>query len=698
MKPFSFLLACLIAVACRSTDAPREKDTAGAGARPTAAWDADLARPHDFGVLDMLSMQRLSEPAVSPDGRTIAFSVRSTDFENNRGRTDVWSVDVDGRNLRRIAGFPENDSSPRFAPDGKSILFLSSMGGSSQVWRSGLDGKAAWQVTDLPLDVNGFAVLPDGERLLLALEVYPELGALEETAELDRQLAASPVQARLYDSLLFRHWDSWEDHKKSHLFVWSPKETPLDLMRGMHSDSPTRPFGGMEEVDVSPDGREVVFAAKAASPDAAWNTNVDIWSVPVDGSAPPKRLSADNKAYDNAPCFSPDGKWLAWLAMERAGYEADRQRIVLLERASGTQRVLAPEWDRSPGGLTWGRASDRLYATADDVGQHALFAIDTRSGSVQRLVARGTSASPVAVERGVAFLHDTLRAPAELFLLPEESDVPRALTGFNAARVSQARMGDYEQFQFTGAQGDAVHGYLVKPANFDPSRRYPVAFLIHGGPQGSFGDRFHYRWNPQAYAGAGFAAIMIDFHGSTGYGQAFTDAIRGDWGGAPYQDLMLGLDHALATYPFLDGSRVAALGASYGGYMINWIAGQTERFRCLVNHDGNLDERMAYYDTEELWFPEWEHGGPPWEAGSTYAKHNPIDHVGRWKTPMLVIHGAKDYRVVDTQGLSTFTALQRRGIPSRLLYFPDENHWVLKPQNSKLWHDTVLAWIKEWTK
>jgi dipeptidyl aminopeptidase/acylaminoacyl peptidase len=311
------------------------------------------------------------------------------------------------------------------------------------------------------------------------------------------------------------------------------------------------------------------------------------------------------------------------------------------------------------------------------------------------MVEKGYNVAPSEVPGGLVYLHDDLASPAELFLAARGGTAPRALTRINAERVAAARTGAYEQFSFTGAKGDTVHGYLVKPVDFAPDRRYPVAFLIHGGPQGSFGDHFHYRWNPQAYAGAGYAAVMIDFHGSTGYGQAFTDSIRGDWGGAPYEDLMKGLDYALSRYPFLDGQRVGALGASYGGYMINWIAGQTGRFRCLVNHDGNLDERLAYFDTEELWFPEWEHG-TPWEDPAGYAKHNPIEHVGKWKTPMLVIHGALDYRVVDTQGMSTFTALQRRGIPSRFVHFPDENHWVLKPLNSRFWHAQVLGWLDQW--
>ena len=299
-----------------------------------------------------------------------------------------------------------------------------------------------------------------------------------------------------------------------------------------------------------------------------------------------------------------------------------------------------------------------------------------------------SSARPDGARRGSAEFYD-------LFRIPATGGVPRQITHFNDARVAKIAWGAYEQFTFTGAKGDTVYAYLVKPANFDSKRtpKVPVAVLIHGGPQGSFGDHFHYRWNPEVFAGHGYAAVVIDFHGSTGYGQAFTDAINGDWGGAPYDDIMAGIDAALKKYPFLDGTRMGAAGASYGGFMINWINGKTDRFKALICHDGNLDERLAYFDTEELWFPEWEHGGTPWENPAGYAKHNPIDLVANWKTPTLVIHGGLDFRVVDTQGMSTFTALQRKGIPSRFLYFPDENHWVLKPQNSKRWHAEVLGWL-----
>jgi dipeptidyl aminopeptidase/acylaminoacyl peptidase len=671
-----------------------------ASASPAAAA---AAAKKGLTVDDMLAMQRVSEPVASPDGAWLAFTVRDTDVDANRGRTDVWLVPSAGGEARRFTTHADNDSSPRFSPDGRSVLFLSTRSGSSQVWRMALSGGEAEQVTKLPVDVAGFLPFPDGKRLLLAADVYPDAATLDDTAKRDDEQAKSKVKAKAYDELMFRHWDSWEDGKRSHLFVWSATDAskPVDLLKGMDVDAPEPPFGGMEQVSIRADGNLVAFAAKDVGREAAWQTNSDIFVVDTSaqalGKKKPENVTADNKAWDGTPAFSPDGRTLAYLAMSRPQYESDRNRIVLLDVATKKKSVLTEAWDRSPGELVWSRDGKALLTSADHIGHHALFAVDATTGKETVLEQKGTNESISLAGDRLVFTKDTLNAPAELYSSRFDGSDVKQLSHINDARVEKIAFGEAEQFTFTGAHGDTVHGFAMKPANFTGKGKAPVAFLIHGGPQGSFGDHFHYRWNPQAFAGHGYAVVFIDFHGSTGYGQKFTDAINGDWGGAPYEDLMKGLDAALQKYPWMDGSRVAGLGASYGGFMINWINGHTDRFKALVCHDGNIDERMAYFDTEELWFPEWEHGGLPWEKPEGYAKHNPVDFVKNWKTPTLVIHGGQDFRVVDTQGMGTFTALRRKGVPARFLWFPEENHWVLRPQNSQRWHAEVLSWLDRYT-
>ncbi|MFV1967070.1 MAG: prolyl oligopeptidase family serine peptidase [Pirellulaceae bacterium] len=656
---------------------------------------------HPFSVHDMLAMKRISQPVVSPEGTRVVFTLRTIDLEQNEGATDLWMVQVDGSGLRRLTAHSAGDHSPCWSPDGKTILFLSSRSGSSQAWRIPVDGGEAVQVTRLALDVANLVLAPNGKTMAFSLEVFPGLDSIEATKTRRETDATRKSSGQVYDRIFIRHWDTWKDGRRSHLFVMpvTGEGEPVDVMRQMDADCPSKPFGGTEDFTFTPDSAAIVFTARDVGREEPWSTDFDLYQVPADGSQDPICLTEANAAWDGCPSFSPDGKTMAYLAMQRPGYESDRFRIVLRSGPSGNERNLTEDWDRSPSEICWSADGNELFVTAANRGQRSLFAIDTRTGDARILVRDGSIGAPAVAGERIVFSLNHLKSPTDLWSTRSDGTNTIRITRINASQVAAARMGDYEPFSFEGHNGETVYGYIVKPVDFLPGRKYPVAFLIHGGPQGSFGNMFHYRWNPQAYAGAGYAAVMVDFHGSVGYGQAFTDSIRGDWGGKPLEDLQKGLQAALDRHTWLDGDRVGALGASFGGTMINWIAGNwPDRFRCLVNHDGNLDERMAYYDTEELWFPEWDHVGTPWDNPEGYEKHNPVNFVHRWKTPMLVIHGAKDYRVADTQGIATFNALQRRGIPSKLLYFPDENHWVLQPHNSILWHETVIGWLDQWVK
>ncbi|HDY89163.1 MAG TPA: S9 family peptidase [bacterium] len=655
---------------------------------------------HRFSVHDMLAIDRISDPLVSPDGQWIVFVLRKTDLDANKGRTDLWLVNVDGTNLRRLTSHKANDSNPRWSPDGKSVLFISKRTESSQVWRIRVDGGEAEQVTEQPLDVGNLVISPDGEHIAFTMEVFPDCNLVECTKKRLDEIKERKAGGLIYDRIFIRHWDSWKDGRRSHLFVMpSSGGNALDVMRGMDADTPSKPFGGPEEFTFTPDGKGIVFTARDVGREEPWSTDFDLYQVSVDRLDLLRCITEKNNAWDTNPVFSPDGKTLAYLAMKREGYESDRFRIVLRAWPKGKERILTQSWDRSPSTICWSADGKTIYATANNIGQKSLFAIDAATGKIRTIVKEGYVSSPRVAGQRIVYGLDNLQSPVELYSVkPDGSDV-FSITQINAKKIAAARMGEYEQFAFKGWNKQEVHCYVVKPADFDPDKKYPVAFLIHGGPQGSFGNHFHYRWNPQVYAGAGYVAVMVDFHGSTGYGQAFTDSIRGDWGGKPLEDLQKGLAAALKRYTWADGDRVGALGASFGGYMINWIAGNWQgHFRCMVNHDGNLDERMAYFDTEELWFPEWDHVGTPWNNPKGYEKHNPVNFVKNWKTPMLVIHGALDFRVADTQGIATFNALQRLAIESKLLYFPDEGHWVLKPHNSILWHETVIGWLDRWLK
>ena len=584
---------------------------------------------------------------------------------------------------------------------------MSNRSGLQQIWTIRVDGGEALQLTDFPLDVDNLSWSPIGRHIAFSAEVYPDADDFETTAKRDKDKADGPVKAMKFDRLFIRHWDRWFDGKRSHIFVlpvkraeadgeWVIDGLPADLMKSVDGDCPTKPFGGPEEYAWSPDGKEIAYTAQLG-PDEAWSTDLNIHLVPITGG-PTRCVTADNKAIDTQPVYSPDGNAVAYLATKRPGFESDRRRIILYDRKSGQNRTLTEAWDRSPSSLAWSPDSKTLFVTVEENARNKIFSIDLSSGHPRELVGEHYNLGVAMAGSRIVFTQDSLTHPAELWTAKSDGSDMFQLTRINEERAKLAMMSKPEEFNFIGAIDERVQAWILKPVGFVDGKKYPVGLIIHGGPQGANEDHFHYRWNLQAFTGAGFAVIAINFHGSTGFGQAFTDSISGDWGGKPFDDLMKGLDYALATYPWLDGDRVAALGASYGGWMINWINGHSKRFKCLVNHDGGFDEFSNYFTTEELWFPEWEYKGPPWEKPELYDKFSPGRYVANWQTPTLVIHGAKDYRLVDGEGIATFTALQRRGIPSQLLYFPDENHWVQHPKNSIVWHETVLAWLQRWLK
>ncbi len=654
-----------------------------------------FAQPRPITPNDLWALGRVSGAAISPDGMRVAYTVTRYDVEANRGNRDIWAVPLAGGEAVQMTSSPGADASPAWSPDGKWLAFVSTRGGSGpQIYLLPADGGEARLLTSQKGGASGPVWSRDGTKILFTSEVWPE--GDEEAVRL-RELAEGPTGARIYDELMYRHWDTWEDGMRSHVFMVDVKtgETK-DLTPGPY-DTPPISLGGFQDFDLSADGTELAFVRNTDVPTAVGTGN-DIWLVPASGGEP--GLFTDSDANDTSPQYSPDGRYIAYLAMKRPGFESDRSRLVVHDRQSGERRGLTEDLDRSVGSFVWSPDSTTLYFLCQDRIYRSLYRVSARGGEIAQLT-RGTYNSSVAISpdgRTLVVARQSNAMPTELFALDTEGRTLRQLTHTSDELLAELDLGAAETFTFKGAGGTENEGFIVRPPAFDPGRKYPLVYLVHGGPQGAWSDVFHYRWNANMFAAPGYVVVAVNPRGSTGYGQQFTDEISEDWGGKVFEDLMKGLDYVLETYPFIDSSRMAAAGASYGGYMMNWFEGHTTRFKTLVNHDGVANTVSMYFSTEELWFPEWEFGGTPWSNPRLYRRWNPMEYVEDFKTPMLIIHGAEDYRVPLEQGLEMFTALRRNGVRARLLYFPDEGHWVLKPQNAMVWWKTIYEWLAEYLK
>ena len=654
-------------------------------------------KPIDFN--DFIRIKRVSDPQISPDGKLIAFVVTEMDKQKNSSNSDIWIVPAAGGEPWKLTSSPKADFNPRWSPEGKRIAFISTRGGSPQIWMIHPQAGEANQLTHLSTGAGNVIWSPTGNHLAFVSSVFPDCADDECNRQINEERDKSAVKAKVFNQLLFRHWNSWREEKRSHLFVIpSHGGKAVDVTPG-DFDTPPISLGSSHDYTFSPDGKTICFV-RNIDPElkVSLGTNNDLFVSSIQGGSIHKITS--NTANDNSPHYSPNGRFIAYRAMARPGFEADKYSLMLYDLRDQHHSNLTEKLDISVNDILWSPDSTALYFTFQDQGRISIGQIRLKTRKYNKIFEGHYISSPSLSPDGkrMVFLKQALHSPADVYSLDLDTQKITQLTAVNKKILSQLNMNPGEEFWFMGAKGKKIHGFLVKPPFFNPSHRYPLVMLIHGGPQGAWSDNFHYRWNAQMFASPGYVTAMINFHGSTGYGQAFTDSITGDWGGKPYEDIMKGLDYLLSHYDFIDPDSLAAAGASYGGYMIDWIEGHTTRFDCLISHAGVFDLRSMHGTTEELWFPEWEFKGPPWANPEMYAKWSPSFFVQNFKTPCLVIHGQYDFRVPVTQGFQFFTALQRMGVPSKMLYFPDENHFVQKPQNAELWWKTVHDWLAKYLK
>ena len=649
---------------------------------------------------DLVKLKRMGAPSVWEEGQLALFSLSSAneDYKSRSSALYLLDLSKDGTEpveLTQLADW--KPSGATFGPGGR-IWFVSARSGNPEIYHTALDGQPVQASNFGGADLDGFKLSADGTGLVVMAQRHLDC---EDFACANVETREQIGDAYAYDETFVRQWDTWlSQGVKARIFGFTVEDGQLSggapLDGELTGNTPSRPFGGDEEIALSPNGDWVVFAQRGGNNDEPTSTDLDLYMSPIDGRSAPVPLTEANEATDNIPVFSPDGSQLAYAAMARPGYESDRMAVYLHDFASGTTRPLTDHWDRSVGSIAWTPDGEALIVSVGEVQEHPLYRVDVATREITPVVRTGNAGSAVPLSDGsTLFTMNSILAPTDLYRVGTDGEIEQ-LTAVNAEAMAEFDPVTYEKFSFEGANGDTVWGFTLKPANVEGE--LPIAFVVHGGPQGSFGNSWSTRWNPRALSFGNYAVVSVDFHGSTGYGQDFTDSINKDWGGKPLEDLQKGLAHALETDAQLDGDRICALGASYGGYMMNWIEGNwPDRFDCLINHNGLFDMRGFYYSTEELWFPRWDMGGSYAEASETYERWNPVNYVDNWKTPMLVVLGLQDFRVPYAQGLGAFTALQERDIPSRLLVFPDENHWVLDGANSVRWHHEVRDWMDRWT-
>ena len=672
------------------------------GALGTADARAQARRPMTFA--DFAAVRNVSDPQLSPDGRRVLYAVRTTDVDANRRTTFTYVMPLAGGAARRFPDDSVRATEARWSPDGLRVAYVA----GGQLWIADADGANRRQLTRLSGGATGVVWAPTGDRIAFTSAVYPDCRTDECNVRREREREQSQVRAYIADNLLYRHWNAWSAGTRSHLFVVAPDGSGLrDVTEGAPYDVPPPPFGGSEAYAFAPDGRELAYTAKDQGREQAWSTDLNVYVVSVAGGSATV-ITLANKGADANPVYSPDGRWIAFASQERAGFESDRWRLMMYDRRSRQAREALVGWDRSADAYLFSPSGDAVFVMAQDRGRDKLFraplAPDGRAGTPAVVVADGnnTSFSLSRDGRTLAWLRDAAHRPHEVYVAGVDRDRvtgARQLTRYNDALIAQLQLHPLAEYWFRGANGDSVHGFVLRPPQWSEGRRFPAVLLVHGGPQGAWLDTWHSRWSYQMFASPGFGLVIVNPRGSTGYGQRFVDDVSRDWGGKVFTDLMNGLDAAAGRYAWLDTTRLGAAGGSFGGYMVNWLAGHSNRFDALVSHAGVFNLEAMGGATEELWFIEWEFGGPWWDStamAQQYRRWSPHLAAGNFRTPTLVLHGELDYRVPYTEGISMFTALQRKNVPSRLVVFPDEGHWIGKPQNQRLWWHEVLGWLRKY--